>query len=681
MMVLEKLVSIKNDLIQHFEKLLFLNCAVLLVILYQHNVLFSLDGGGRYASAKDLFEVGLHGFNDHFFLGNIQNLFYPPLQDFLLGLLIKLNGWICNGYFSDRSIFSLYIFSIFTFYIYSLYCVCKFFHSKFAKLFVIFFSSWTLYFNLYFFDIFFGHTFNFYKRPFVIYFQGLSFQDIYTVGLTNQFLCAGFLILGILALARDSSNKTIFYITMSILSHFIFGLVIVLLCIFKKLFDKDYKNLFKIGFITFGLTAFFMVPLLAYRYQMINVPSMPIRSGFWLTAVTFLFLLLRKNTYSYILGFTAFSLVGLIAFAKLIEKYYHFTPNFHFYRLLQPSLLLLILALGFAFNEQLGKIRKVLLATVFVVVWVVNFGGHYWAPDTFSYYNPTLEKLDFPKKANLGDGRSYLFSIERPIDFTMDLNLYIQGERDFFTKGLYWESAPANQMISTPHYTLMQGPSVLDVKVTHDVSTESCPVIACIFNSLLNYSATREVWLPPPAFLGQNFTGFSLSRERFSSCYNEALKPLARKPGQIVYKEFQFERYINENTSVIRPFSDSLATDSEEMYKACIANPLNDGSLDGSKMPKLVRHRSGNYLLQLPNETSKWLVSFQYFEGFKYDTTGRQGVKASSSKLGMIVEGSGATNLYYERTSIMMFSYVISILSYLGILIWYLANRRKNSRP
>jgi hypothetical protein len=665
---------------KHFEKLIFLNCVILLTILFRHNVLYSLDGGGRYASAKDLFEVGLHGFNDHFFLGNIQNLFYPPLQDFLLGLLIKFNEVVCRGFFSDRFVFSLYIFLIFTFYIYALYCICRFFTSKFAKLFVIFFTSWTLYFNLYFFDVFLGHGLNFYKKPFVIYFQGLSFQDIYTVGLTNQFLCAGFLILGILALARNDRNKTIFYITMSILSHFIFGLVIVLICVVKKLFEKDYKNLVLIGSVTLGLTAFFLIPLLAYRSQMINVPSMPIRSGFWLTAVTFLFLFLKKDTFSYKLGFCAFTLVGFIALAKLVEKYYLFTPNFHFYRLLQPSLLLLILSLGFAFNENTKVIRKTLLAVIFTSVWLVNFGGHYWAPDIFSVYEPHLEKVEVPEKSDFANGRSYVFSIERPIDFTIDLNLYLQGERNYFTKGLYWESARANQMVSTPHFTLMQGPSVLDVKVTHDISGESCPVVACIFNSMLNYSNSYEVFMPPKEFLGQSFTGFNLSRDRFSTCYSEILRPLKATSGKILYKNYQFDRYVNANTSVVRPYSESLAGNSDEMLKSCLANPMDDGRVKNDKMPGLVRNHSGSYHLNLPEQESKWLVSLQYFEGFKYDTESAKGIDAIPSKLGILIESKGSTNLYYQRTKLMIASYVVSILSYLGVIIWYLVNRRRRNR-
>lgn len=672
---------IRSLIATHFEKLIFLNCVVLVVVLCQHNVLFSLDGGGRFASAKDLFEVGLHGFNDHFFLGNIQNLFYPPLQDFLLGLLIKFNEFVCGKVFSDRAIFSFYIFSIFTFYIYALYAVCRSFSSKFAKGFVILFSSWTLYINLYFFDIYFGLDLNFYKKPFVIYFQGLSFQDIYTVGLTNQFLCAGFLILGILAIARNQRNKIIFYITMSILSHFIFGLVIVLLCIIKKLFENDFKNLIVIGAATFGLTAFFLVPLLVYRGQMINVPSMPIKSGFWLTAVTFLFLLLKKDTFSYKLGFCAFSLVGFIALAKLVEKYYHFTPNFHFYRLLQPSLLIVILALGFAFNEQTKPLRKILLGVVFSAVWLVNFGGHYWAPDLFSTYKPSIEKVEFPKETHFNDGRSYVFSMERPIDFTIDLNLYLQGDRSYFTKGLYWESARANQMISTPHFTLMQGPSVLDIKVTHDISGESCPVVACIFNSMLNYSVSHEVFLPPTEFLGQAFTGFNLSRERFSACYGEVLKPLQATPGKVLYKNFQYDRYLNNNTSMVRPFSAANATDAGEMLRNCIADPLNDGRVVKKDRPEITRIQSGSYLLELPEHKEKWSVSLQYYKGFKYDTKDSQGLDAQPSNLGIMIEGSGPTKLYFKRTNIMIISYAISIFSYLAVIILYLVHRRRSTRP
>ncbi|MBO9668311.1 MAG: hypothetical protein J7501_16035, partial [Bdellovibrio sp.] len=353
-MHIKKLTGIKNFIAKHFEKLIFANCLVLIAILYRRDILYSLDGAGRYASAKNLFEVGLHGFNDHFFLGNIQNLFYPPLQDILLGLLIKFNEILLGDFFSDRFIYSFFTVGIFSFYMYALYSMARYLTSKYAKVFFLIFSSWTLYLNIYSFDKLLGHEINFYKDPFVIYFQGLSLQDIFIVGLTNQFLSAAFLVFGILALAKNDRNRTIFHLSMAILSHFIFGLVIVLLCTVKKIFEKDFKNLAIIGAASFGLTAFFVIPLFVYRSSMINVYSMPTRSGFWLTLVTFSFLFLKKKNFSYYLGFGSFLLVAFIAFAKLSERYGYPFPSFHFYRLLFPSLLLFIFTVGFALNESSG---------------------------------------------------------------------------------------------------------------------------------------------------------------------------------------------------------------------------------------------------------------------------------------------------------------------------------------
>lgn len=53
------------------------------LIWAQLNVL-QIDASGHIASARVLREGGFHGFVDTAFLGYVQNLFYPPLEDALI---------------------------------------------------------------------------------------------------------------------------------------------------------------------------------------------------------------------------------------------------------------------------------------------------------------------------------------------------------------------------------------------------------------------------------------------------------------------------------------------------------------------------------------------------------------------------------------------------------------------
>jgi hypothetical protein len=288
---------------------------------------------------------------------------------------------------------------------------------------------------------------------------------------------------------------------------------------------------------------------------------------------------------------------------------------------------------------------------------------------------------DAPRTMDLSQGRSYAFSMERPIDFTIDLNLFLQGDRNFFNKGLYWESAPANQMISSSLYNMMGAPSVLDLEFTHDLTSQSCDVFRCYFQSFLNYSGSYEVWMPPKNVLVQYFRNFEWIREKYISCLDPMLSSLEKTPGYLEYKQTPFDRYINPNASLVRPYSADMPTDVRSFANKCIANSKDDGRVDRSLTPELQRSSSGDYKLNLPSEVRKWTLSLQYFEGFKYDTQGKEALIPAPEKLGMTIEGSGPTHLYFERPWIFTVSYVISILSYLLIGIWYWVNRRRSSDP
>ncbi|QDK47111.1 hypothetical protein DOM22_19050 [Bdellovibrio sp. ZAP7] len=680
-MQLEKLNGIRAFVKRHFEKLIFLNCIAAALTMYFHDILYSLDGGGRYVSAMDLWEVGLHGYNDHFFMGGLQNLFYPPLHDFILSPVIKLFSLAFGSDLNHRLLYSIFVFCIFTFFISTIYKLSRQLQSVGAKVFLLVFISWMLSLNIYSYEENLGFFLNFYKVPHIIYYQGLSFQDIFITGLMNQFLSAGFLILSIISLSKRNNTKTAVFIALTILSHFIFGLVAVLYCIVKKVFEKDLKNLVYIGAICFGLTSMFLIPMVVYREFLVHQISMPKKTAFWLTMTAFLFLFFRKPKTSFCLSFTALLLAAVIGYAKTFQKFGLPVIPFHYYRLLYPTILLLILAVAFALNESSSKIRKSLLITVFMIAWFGNFGGHLYSQDIFTTYQPKLESITPSQPTEFGQGRSYMFGFGRPVDFAMEIAAHTNGYRSFFTKGLYWESAPANRNISAAIFKMMGPPTVLEKESDFAFEHKSCQFYTCFFNSFLNMTAATEVWMPSKESLIQYFQLNYAERRKFISCYDDILKSLQRVDGDLKFELISEGRYLNPNTSIVK-FHDTNSPEMSvsEMERMCDANPPSDGRIDGKSSPKIIRNSAGDYSIALPSTPGTFHVSLQYFPGLVYDTATDKGVIPKVQPAGILITGSGQTHLHYSRPVVMWISYLITALTILWIAIAFLGRSQGSSR-
>ncbi|WP_413582887.1 hypothetical protein [Bdellovibrio sp. HCB288] len=674
--------GIKNFIKLHWEKLIFLNCIGAFLALYTHDILFTLDGGGRYVSGKDLLEVGYHGFNDHYFMGGIQNLFYPPLHDFLLAAAIKFNEWILFGALNERLLYSAFVFGIFTFFIYSLYRVSRSFQNVFAKIFFVIFASWPLYLNIYSFEKKFGYSLNFYKTPYTVYFQGLTLHDIFVTGITNQFLSAGFLVLGILSIQKKNKYLTALWISLTILSHFVFGLVIVLIYAIKKIFEKDFRTLFAVGLASLGLTAFFLVPMIANGKYLITINSIPIRTGFWLSIVGFSFLFYKSKTYSYYLSFAAFILVSLIGISKLAEKYDLAFIPFHYYRLLFVSLLVFVFATAFALNEPLSRLRKGLILSVFLVAWIMNFGGHFTLDNLFDKYEPEVVSIAPEKQNDFSLGRTYFFGITRGVDFASEITLHRMQSRSFFTKGLYWESAPANRLTSSALFFLTGPPSVMEDGFDDPFHNKTCQIMSCFFRSFLNQSVATEVFMPPKYTVVEHFWQGMSSRSNLVSCYDTILKDLGEKSGQLAYDSVSLDRYLNKATGMVRTLSTNFTRPSSQYFlDRCTADINDDGRVPVDQLHKISRVSSGDYEIFAPDTNSSLLVSLQYFPGFKYEANGLKNLLPEDSpSAGMILKGSGTMKLSYSRTPLMWISYFISALAWSGMLVMGLAHIRRRIR-
>ena len=136
--------------------------------LYIHSV----DHQGHIGSAILFWRGNFHEYIDNFFMGYVQNLFYPPLNDLILGGLIKLIP------INADEVYKIYLSIIWVLINLSVHSLTKYIPQKWLKL-LFQFSFLLLFIN--------GNSSNLED-------QGLSFQDMLVFGLTPQLLSMIFFI-------------------------------------------------------------------------------------------------------------------------------------------------------------------------------------------------------------------------------------------------------------------------------------------------------------------------------------------------------------------------------------------------------------------------------------------------------------------------------------------------------
>ncbi len=85
-----------------------------------------MDSAGHIASAAAIAHGQFHQFNDASFLGLVQNLFYPPLEDFIVAAIRK-TIWILDDNFEGFLVsFKIYLSFLFAAFLYSIWAISQF---------------------------------------------------------------------------------------------------------------------------------------------------------------------------------------------------------------------------------------------------------------------------------------------------------------------------------------------------------------------------------------------------------------------------------------------------------------------------------------------------------------------------------------------------------------------------
>jgi len=202
----------------------------------------SVDLAGHMASAHGLKSGLFHWYSDRFFLGAVQNLFYPPLDDLLLAFwyavtgdqwvvafrihLCVLVGLVLLGYRQIASM--LRTIPGLAFYAVLVAVVLHMDKPGFARL------------------------------------QGNALTDLFRTGLTSQFLGTAMLLLLIRELlTRGRMSRLIPLLSLTMLSHIVGGLVAGLLTLSVLTAGRRFRDAVVAGAAAAAVSAAYLIPFLA----------------------------------------------------------------------------------------------------------------------------------------------------------------------------------------------------------------------------------------------------------------------------------------------------------------------------------------------------------------------------------------------------------------------------------
>jgi hypothetical protein len=405
-----------------------------------------MDLSGHIASAAQFARSGMHSFNDRMFLGTTHNLFYPPLEDLLINFfkLISFQNYIVS--------FQIYIMLLLYSYMAILFFIGKKFQNKIAYLFyhISILALFTI------------------EKGGGLYLQGMTFDDLFIIGLTNQFLSGlGLFWISkeIISPSKNSDRNIIVAGVFSILSHIVVGAVSFGLAFFFLILRKNKESKIKPFILILGICSFYIIPFLYYKSYITNSnilvdqPWIP----FWLACTAFLFSLKSIETRVFlILSCLLFSTVTVFPSVGFLSN---LLPSFHYYRFTVVAYYLFILGLAHILNTKqtyrVGHFVLPILGIIFIGHIFFRFDTR---KDYFKIPNVTQQEinLDEADSKNSSFGRTLLFSSDRTAGTSIESLLTINSGTSRFAKGLFWESSYTNLVESSFLATLLTPPVVLD---------------------------------------------------------------------------------------------------------------------------------------------------------------------------------------------------------------------------
>jgi hypothetical protein len=501
---------------------------VLSVMINNYFIFFHLnpslvDMAGHFGSAKT-FSAGLfHSYTDQNFLGTIQNLFYPPMQDFLISFI---------AYFTHENFLlagKIYLSITYLFFIFSIYKLTDIFHNNKTKLFFI------LILFLYLFSR------NYENQTF----QGFTIFDQLATGLITQFLGVGFLFFLIRILLMNKAeikNKYVISILLGMcaLSHIVSFLVAFSIVFLFIVIRKEYY-LIKSSIYGFLIGSLFLIPFIFNLKYVAKTnifeQNYNITFSFSIICLFFIFIFYNSKEKKFpILIFFSISIFILNFTGQYLFSIYKikFLPDFHYYRICIYALIFLIIEIAMLYDSYLdekinlkdfkknpqvrNKINLVLLYSIILICLVIS--GHRLFfnelfDDSFFMNNITINaNKNIFTKSKQTFGRSIFIVSNNPGDQNLAEYLRLLDINLQTANGVYWENSLTNYLFVSYNSLLFKESSGILDRWWKNI--ENCNEYNCFLEQFIrDYNINTII-------IDENFKNNTLP-EKTKTCLQKAL--------------------------------------------------------------------------------------------------------------------------------------------------------------
>ena len=661
--------------------LFFLHAAYIIKHVWTNLDLFQFDHAGHIASAK-LFSQGyFHTFQDAFFKGNIQNLFYPPLQEAILSFISLFTGDFVTSYYVYLSILIISLFLTLVFFTHN-------FDKAYTKILFLGVMSIILFIS---------------KDQ--LNFMGLGWYDLFVYGLANQFLGYIFLLFLLDGLLQRRAWIWLVLLTvLTSLSHLVIGLAAFSTLTVYAVMNADKDAAKTIG-VSFGILSFFILPFLIYKeYMVSNILIEPLSVFFML----FLFLLLPTVSFKNNKGFLIVTAV-LLSLPGILDVFIDATSLFqtvlttHYTRF---SILALHYAVIYTFfiidkskRISIYKNISVSLSLIFLVLTLTSFT--YFNVNTQSPETFTSKSEDIIKNFST-DGNTHIIHKDRQISFHIDMHMNIVNPHITSTKGLFWESTRNNNILNSYLTTLHRPEGAM---LYHHYLTEpNCDQISCVNNQFITDYAVQQLIIP-----GKNATlNTDHTDNQREACYTNIIQ---EGTDMYTFTETHTVKTNKQTFTVYNVTSTNTASNTyidipRNGYVNTITNdewgfmPATTDIFECSETQNIFLREKNHELPQYINQTKPENISFTKTGKATYNIT----IQSNNTKIfrikqnylpGMILTqngdelplydashymvgvGKGTMQLTYKKPILFHIAYILTIMNILLLAYIYLATHKK----
>ncbi len=677
--------------LKRFSELLYVFTVIFLLYLIWFRIDFLyVDISGNIASARSFVDGYFQSFNEHFFAGYIQNLFYPPLQDLMLGSLIHLLGY------NATLAYQCYISILSVTFLFLLCKISRSFENSNAASFV----------SLSFLFLFFLN------KQKLFSFQGLALTDLILTGLSAQFLGSIFLLLYLLEQRKESRYPfLIIWATLATLSHLVVGLVMFFILVLEFLYYRHRRILERLLW-TVILSLFFWGPFFLQSRYIASMNSYYEPAWLlWIANIFCLFLFRNSQARFYILA--SFLILSGSVVNTLSLKLGFTLPSFHYNRLQIYSLFFIILAFATLIaDNRVTNVRKYVLIT---------FWGFILLQFPKIQIQSLLTELNAPRltwsatTAEAPRGRTWVIDDSRAIvNSSIESMLYLGNTEQNSMKGLFWESSRNNTHLAGILKNIEpRSFSILDAKTKESTT---CEEKKCLMDKLLYYYGVTELFLedensssqtgfydlscyrsyisdlkkqgrahpttslslswPPSTFQGYGLS--SVSKNRSQSPYLEPFSFSAVRLYPIQTQSQRVDAAYNLSfpcTAQNLIFLDQAKRDLLKLdFQKVVTNPNHSSSLFESSFEKISKNA---FRIKIDSKTAvPFLIKFSYFPGFKLLDSSGNSLPLHESFPHMVGIGSGEMTLTFERPWWVLLMNTVSIIGLFLFLVSFVKLRR-----